>query len=574
MYDLVIKGGTVVDGTGVPARTADVAVSDGVITEVGRVDGPARRTVDADGALVTPGFVDVHTHFDGQVTWDPSLSPSGWHGVTTVVMGNCGVGFAPCEPSRREWLIGLMEGVEDIPGAALSSGIQWSWESFPEYLDALETVPKALDVGTQVPHGAVRAHVMGERGARNEPATHADIEAMAALVRDGIRAGALGFSTSRTLAHRAIDGEPVPGTFAAEDELFGLGRVLGELGTGVFELAAAGALGEDLAAPEREVDWMRRLAAETGRPVSFVLNQNNADPDQWHKLLDLVGAANDAGIALRPQVTARTVSVLLGFQTFHPFSFSPAWGEAMLGLMPWEEQVARLNSDSDLRARIAESMRGMENDPMVSGFMSPSRSYLLGNPPNYEPGPDQSVAGIAAARGDGLWETFLDLLLADGGRELLNAPVLNYTHGDLEATRAMLVHPATVFGLGDGGAHAGQTCDASTTTFMLSYWARDRPTGRIPMEEAVRQITSNTAALYGLTDRGRLQPGKVADVNVIDADRIGLHRPELVHDLPGGARRLIQRADGYLQTIKAGQTTFEEGEATGATPGLLLRGAR
>jgi N-acyl-D-aspartate/D-glutamate deacylase len=574
MHDLVVRGGTVVDGTGAPARTADVAVTDGVVTEVGVVEGSARRTIDADGALVTPGFVDVHTHFDGQVTWDPLLTPSGWHGVTTVVMGNCGVGFAPCAPERRDWLIGLMEGVEDIPGAALSAGIRWSWESFPEYLDALDGLPKAVDVGTQVPHGAVRAHVMGERGARNEPATPEDIEAMAALVREGIVAGALGFSTSRTLAHRAIDGEPVPGTFAAEDELFGIGRVLGELGTGVFELAAAGALGEDLAAPEKEVAWMRRLAAEVGRPVTFVLNQNNADPDQWKKLLALVEEANAAGAPVHPQVTARTVSILLGFQTFHPLSFTAAWGEAGLGLLPWDEQVARITGDDDLRARILADARALDDDPLVQGFMSPARSYVLGDPPNYEPTAADSVTGIAAARGAGVWETFLDLLLVDGGRELLNSPVLNYTHGNLDVTREMLVHPSTVFGLGDGGAHAGQTCDASTTTFMLTYWARDRAEGRLTVEDAVQQITARTADLYGLGDRGRLVPGMKGDVNVIDHDALRLHRPELVHDLPGGARRLIQRADGYVATVNAGEVVVEGGEGTGATPGRLLRGSR
>jgi N-acyl-D-aspartate/D-glutamate deacylase len=574
MHDLIIRGGTVVDGTGAPARSADVAVTDGRVTEVGRVDGPARQEIDADGALVTPGFVDIHTHFDGQVTWDPTLSPTGWHGVTTVVMGNCGVGFAPCEPDRREWLIGLMEGVEDIPGAALATGIKWSWESFPEYLDAVEKSPKALDVGTQVPHGAIRAYVMGERGARNEPATPEDIEAMARLVREGIQAGALGFSTSRTLAHRAIDGEPVPGTFAAEDELFGIGRVLGELGAGVFELAAAGALGEDLAAPEREVAWMRRLAAETGRPVSYVLNQNNADPELWRKLLDQSAQAVAAGAPVRPQVTARTVSVLLGFQTFHPFSFTPTWGGSGVGLLPWEEQVRRILAEPALRERLVAELRDMDDNPLVQGFMAPARTYRLGNPPNYEPSAADSVTGIAAARRADVWETYLDMLLDDGGRELLNAPVLNYSDGDLEATREMLVHPATVFGLGDGGAHAGQTCDASTTTFMLSYWARDRKEGRIPIEEAVRQITSNTADLYGLGDRGRLTPGMVGDVNVIDFDAIGLHRPQVAHDLPGGAHRLVQRADGYRYTVKSGQVTFDSGVPTGANPGQLLRGSR
>ena len=573
MHDLVIRAGTVVDGTGRPAGRADVAIEDGVITEVGNVDGPARRIVEADGALVTPGFVDVHTHFDGQVTWDPQLTPTGWHGVTTVVMGNCGVGFAPCRPERHEWLIGLMEGVEDIPGTALSAGIRWSWESFPEYLDALDAAPKALDVGTQIPHGAVRAYVMGERGARNEPATAEDIEAMADLVREGIAAGALGFSTSRTLAHRAIDGEPVPGTFAAEDELFGIGRVLGELRTGVFELAAAGALGEDLAAPEREVGWMRRLAGEIGRPISFALTQNNSDPNQWKKLLDLSAEAVASGSPVHPQVTARTVSILLGIRTFHPFAFTKAWGQAGLGLLPWPEQVARLTGDHELRRRILTDAREFDKDPIISGLMSPARCYLLGDPPNYEPSAADSVAGIAAARGGEVWEAFLDLLLQDGGRELLNSPILNYSDGNLDVTREMLLSPITVFGLGDGGAHSGQTCDASTTTFMLTYWARDRSDGRLPVEEAVRQITSATADLYGLGDRGRLVPGMVGDVNVIDHDALRLHRPELVYDLPGGARRLVQHADGYLATVKCGQVTMEGGQATGATPGRLLRGA-
>src|SRR5687768_12957480 len=336
MHDVVIRGGSVVDGTGAAARTADVAIDGGVVTEVGAVGERGKREIDADGALVTPGFVDVHTHYDGQVTWDPLLTPSCWHGVTTAVMGNCGVGFAPVSPDRHDWLIGLMEGVEDIPGAALSAGIQWGWESFPEFLDTLDARPHVMDLGTQVPHGAVRGYVMGERGARNEPATPEDIAAMAAIVREGIDAGALGFSTSRTLAHRAIDGEPVPGTFAAEDELFGIGRVLGDLGTGVFELAPAGALGEDLAAPEREMDWMRRLSAAIGRPVTFALTQNNSDPTSWKRLLDLSAAAAAEGAAVRPQVHGRTVSLLLGFQTFHPLAFTPAWSAAGLGLLPWE----------------------------------------------------------------------------------------------------------------------------------------------------------------------------------------------------------------------------------------------
>ena len=573
-HDLVIRQGKVIDGTGAPARIGDVAITDGIVTEVGKVDGTGRREIDADGALVTPGFVDIHTHYDGQATWDETLTPSCWHGVTTTVMGNCGVGFAPVRPDRHEWLIGLMEGVEDIPGAALSAGIEWGWETFPEFLDALDARRHSMDLGTQVPHGAVRGYVMGERGARNQQATVEDIEAMAAIVREGLEAGALGFSTSRTLAHRAIDGEPVPGTFAAEDELFGIGRVLGELGTGVFELAPAGALGEDLAAPEREMDWMRRLAAAIQRPVTFALNQNNADPGAWKRLLDLAGEARADGVPVRPQVHGRTVSLLLGFQTFHPLQFTAAWGAAGLGLLPWREQVARIEADPELRARLVHDASALRDDPIVTGFMHPSRIFVLGDPPVYEPGVERSATAIAAARGVDEWELLLELLLQDGGRELLNAPVLNYTDGSLDAVGEMLRHPTSAFGLGDGGAHAGQTCDASTTTFLLSHWARDRDHGRLTVEEAVHKMTQATATLYGLGDRGVLAPGYVGDANVIDHASLQLHRPELVNDLPAGASRLIQRADGYAFTVKSGQVTFEDGEDTGARPGRLLRGAR
>jgi len=574
MHDLVIRAGNVIDGTGSPGRTADLAISDGVVTEVGHVDGQARRVIDADGALVTPGFVDVHTHYDGQATWDPLLTPSCWHGVTTVVMGNCGVGFAPVAADRHDWLIGLMEGVEDIPGAALSEGIQWGWESFPEYLDAIDGERRVIDVGTQVPHGPVRAFVMGERGAKNEPATEADIEAMADIVRQGIQAGALGFSTSRTLAHRAIDGEPVPGTFAAEDELFGIGSVLGELGTGVFELAPAGALGEDLAAPEKEVAWMRRLAAATQRPVTFALTQNNADPEAWRRQLDLAGEAAAEGVPLHPQVHGRTVSILLGFSTFHPFNFTAAWGDTGVGLLPWTEQVARIKAEPELRARLVRELAALADDPIISGFMNPRRIYILGDPPNYEPGPDRSVASIAASKGADMWDTLMELLLVDGGRELLNSPVLNYADGSLEPVREMLLHPTTAFGLGDGGAHAGQTCDASTTTFLLSHWARDRAEGRLPVELSVHKLTQATATLFELGDRGVLAPGFVGDANVIDFDNLQLHRPHKVADLPGGASRLLQTADGYIATVKNGEATFEDGEHTGAVPGVLLRGAR
>jgi N-acyl-D-aspartate/D-glutamate deacylase len=572
MTDLVITGGLLVDGTGSTPRRADVAVTDGIITEVadvGTLAGTlARETIEADGLIVTPGFVDVHTHYDGQVTWDPLLSPSSWHGVTTVVMGNCGVGFAPAAPDRHDWLIQLMEGVEDIPGAALSEGIRWEWESFPEYLDAVDRAPKVLDVGAQIPHGAVRAYVMGERGARNEPATPADIDAMAAIVRDAISAGALGFSTSRTIAHMAIDGEPVPGTFAAEDELFGLGRALAEVGGGIFELAPAGALGEDLAAPDREMDWMRRLGAACGRPISFAMTQNDHDPGAYRRMLDLATDAARAGAAVHPQVAGRPVNLLLGLQTFHPFAYCPSWGP--IGILPLAARVERMRDPEVRRTLVAEAR---EPDEVMRQFLDPARAFPLTDPPDYEPPASASIAAIAARTGREPMDVFYDAVIADDGRAFVMRPLLNFTEGNLDAVREMLLHPTTTWGLGDGGAHAGTTCDASTPTTMLTHWGRDRADG-IPLEVVVEKMTARTAALYGLGDRGRVLPGLRADLNVIDHDHLILHAPEMVHDLPAGARRFVQRASGYVATIVRGRVTMREGVETGARPGALIRGAR
>jgi len=571
MHDLVIRGGTLVDGTGAPARDADVAVDAGRITTVGRVDAAGRVELDAADRIVTPGFVDVHTHYDGQVTWDPLLVPSIWHGVTTVVMGNCGVGFAPARPDRHEWLIGLMEGVEDIPGTALAEGIRWGWETFPEFLDFLDDQALAIDVGTQVPHGAVRGYVMGERGARNEPATPEDIVEMARIVRDGIEAGALGVSTSRTIAHRAIDGEPVPGTYAAEDELFAMGRALRDAGAGVFELAPAGVMGEDLAASEQEMDWMRRLARETGRPVTFALLQHDFDPDQWKKMLDLATEAYDEGVPIRPQVAGRPLGLLLGLQTFHPLRQRPSYQP--LDALPLEEKVAAMR-DPELRARILAE-RPDADDRMAFIGMGLDRIFRLGEPPDYEPAPDQSIAALAMHAGVDPSEYLYDLLLENDGRELLLRPLLGYSNFTQDPIREMVVHPATALGLGDGGAHVGAICDASIETYMLTHWVRDRTRGeRIPLELAVRKMTSDTASLYGLGDRGVLAPGYRADLNVIDLSGLVLHRPEMAYDLPGGARRLLQTADGYDATIVAGEVVMRDGLDTGARPGRLVRGAR
>ena len=476
MHDVVIKGGTVVDGTGSAPRSADVAITDGVITEVGRVDDTARDVIDADGAIVTPGFVDVHTHFDGQITWDPLLTPTCWHGVTTIVMGNCGVGFAPVQADRHDWLIGLMEGVEDIPGAALSAGIKWEWETFPEYLDAVDRLPKLFDIGAQVPHGAVRAYVMGERGAKNEAATPDDIDAMARIVREGMEAGALGFSTSRTIAHMAIDGEPVPGTFAAEDELFGIGRVLGELGRGVFELAPAGALGEDLAAPDREMAWMRKLSAAIGRPVTFALTQNDHDPDSWRRMLDLCAEAVSEGAQVRPQVAGRPVTLLLGLQTFHPFAYCPSW-KATVGATI-ADTAARMRDPETRRRLLGEVDAAIE--PMRQ-FLDPERAFPMSAYPDYEPARDTSIAARARAENRAPMEVFYDVLTEDDGRALVLRPLLNYTDFSLDAVRTMLEHPSSAWGLGDGGAHCGTTCDASTPTFMLTHWTRDRDHDRLPL---------------------------------------------------------------------------------------------
>jgi N-acyl-D-amino-acid deacylase len=573
MHDLVVRGGTLVDGTGAEARTADVAVDDGRITEVGRLDGiRATRTIDADGLLVTPGFVDIHTHYDGQVTWDPLLTPSCWHGVTSLVMGNCGVGFAPVRPGSEDWLIQLMEGVEDIPGTALAEGITWGWETFPEYLDVLERTPRAIDVGTQVPHGAVRAYVMGDRGARNEPATPEDIAAMAAIVKEGIAAGALGFSTSRTIMHRAVDGEPVPGTFAAEDELFGIGRALGELGAGVFELAPAGVMGEDLVAPEREVDWMRRLSLAMRRPVSFILEQNNVVPEQWRDLLKRTEDANAEGADLRPQVPGRPLNMLVGFQTFHPFVWRPTYKR--LADVPLRERVAELRKP-EVRAAIL-SEESVDAGPIAQYVVaSLDRIFPMGEPPNYEPDPATSVSAIASRDGRPQEEVLYDIMLRHDGRELLMFALLGYSYGNLDDMREMLVHPMSALGLSDGGAHCGVICDASMPTSVLTHWARDRDRGeKLPLPVAVSKITRDTARLYGLGDRGIVAPGFKGDLNVIDFDRLNLRLPEMVFDLPGGARRLIQQADGYVATIVSGEVTMDHGNDTGARPGRVLRGAR
>lgn len=586
MFDLKITGGTVVDGTGEARFQADVGIKDGRIVEVRRrgngdasLEGNATETIDATGKLVAPGFVDIHTHYDGQVSWDSSLEPSSGHGVTTVVAGNCGVGFAPVRPGQEDWLIALMEGVEDIPGSALTEGMTWGWETYPEYLDVIGKQEFAVDVGSQIAHGSVRAYAMGERGARNEPATPEDIKAMARIVQEGIEAGALGFSTSRTLGHRAMDGEPVPGTFAAEDELFGLGRAMAAGGQAVFELAPQGVAGEDIIAPKKELEWMQRLGAEIDRPISFGMIQVDAAPDLWREQLDVSAAAHAAGSRLYPQIAARPFGMLFGFPGHHAFTHRPTF-RRLKAECDRQELGARLADPAVKAAILGEDDLPPDPTKLFDNMFalvqySLGRIYALGDPPDYEPTQDKAVDKIAAERGDDPLSTLYDLMLEDNATAMLMLPFYNYFYGNHDAIREMLLHPAGVVGLSDGGAHCGMICDASYPTFLLTHWARDRYRGeKLPLEYLVRKQSHDTAQLFGLTDRGVIQTGKKADINVIDMDALTLHPAKMAYDLPAGGQRLVQGASGYSATIVSGVVTRRDSIDTGARPGRLVRGAR
>ncbi|HEX9260885.1 MAG TPA: amidohydrolase family protein [Acidimicrobiales bacterium] len=568
MHDLVIRNALLVDGSGAPARRADVAVDGERITEVSeRVEGSARRAVDAAGRLVTPGWVDVHTHYDAQVTWDPWLTPSSWHGVTTAVMGSCGVGFAPAAPDRHEWLIELMEGVEDIPGSAMVEGITWGWESFPEYLDTIERIPHVMDVGTQIGHGPLRAYVMGDRGAGNEPATADDLARMAELVEQALRAGALGFSTSRTPIHRSKAGELVPGTTAPADELFAIGEALRRAGHGVFQFAP-----EHAKVPVDEWPWMRELARRTGRTVSVNLNQPDEGPEVWREVLHLLDVAHADGLDIVAQVAGRSIGILMCLEgSLHPLLFHPAYQE--IGGLPLPERVAALR-EPELQRRIVQEEPddgGLFRGMVVARF---GRMFPVADGDiDYEPAPDASVAAMASRDGVPAMQLILDQLLADDGHGMLYMPFFNYAYGDLSMTYEAHHHPATRMGLGDAGAHCGAICDGGTPTFMLTHWARDRSRGPLlPLELVVHRQTRQTAELFGLRDRGLVAPGNRADLNLIDLDALSFGRPRMAYDLPAGGRRLVQKATGYVATWCAGVQTMDNDKPTGALPGRLIRG--
>ncbi len=572
MFDLLISGGTVVDGLGGSPRTADVGIVGSTIAAVGDLSGrDAAKVIDATGKLVTPGWVDVHTHYDGQVTWDEVLAPSSNHGVTTIVTGNCGVGFAPAAPDRHEWLIALMEGVEDIPGTALAEGMTWGWESFPEYLDNLDGRHWTVDVGTQISHGAVRAYVMGDRGARNEPATAEDIAAMRAIVEEALRAGALGFSTSRTLAHRAADGEPVPGTFAMADELFGIGQALQAVGEGVYEVAPLGTAGEDVPGMLEEVSWMAKLSMEIGRPVTYALLQVDGDPEAWRIMVDRSLKANADGAFLRPQIAGRPTGLLSGhFTTYSLFDLVPAYADLKAQGLSEAEFVAALRDPAFRSAVISWEPSTPEEIARVAGALR--STFLLGTPPNYEPRSEDCLEELANRQGIRPFELAYDACLAEEGHGLLYIPILNYSLRNLDHVAEMFDYDEVISGLADGGAHVGTICDASLPTYLLTHWVRDRQGKRLSIEAAVKKQTHDTAQLYGLNDRGRIAEGALADVNVIDFDELEILSPKVVADLPAGGRRILQGAKGYDVTIKSGTVTFEQGVPTGMRPGVLLRG--
>ena len=566
MYDLIIKNGMIYDGKGSEPFEADIGISEDKIVAIGKIEEGSTETIDAKGKIVTPGFVDIHTHYDGQVTWDPYLRPSTYHGVTTVVMGNCGVGFSPCKPDQRDWLIGLMEGVEDIPGTALHEGIDWEWESFPEYLDALEKKPLAIDVGTQIPHGAVRAYVMGERGINHEEASEDEITKMKEIVREAVEAGAYGFSTSRTEKHNDVNGKLTPSITAHKTELVEIAKSLGEIDKGVLQGIS------DFYDFESEFDIFKTMSKESGRPISITVEQQDARPDWWIQLLDGIEDAQSEGIQMFGQVPPRATGILMGLTaTLNPFRFHPSYME--IAEMPLDERV-KIMSDSSFRDRLLGE-EGVSINPLVDEIVqSYEKMFKLGEPANYEPDPKDSFQSLSETSNRTAQEIAYDAMLEKEGRALIYHPLFNYQPGDLSLVEKMLKHPYTISGLGDAGAHCGAISDASFPTTLVQHWSRDRDRGeKLPLKTVIKMQTSETASLLGINDRGILEEGYKADINIIDYEKLTLHEPEIINDLPAGGRRLVQKASGYDYTIVSGAVAFIKGEATGVLNGKLIRNA-
>jgi N-acyl-D-amino-acid deacylase len=570
MHDIVIRGGTIIDGTGKAPFTGDVAIAGGRIAGVGGKQSPGKREIDAAGLMVTPGWVDVHTHYDGQAMWDPLLAPSCWHGVTTVMFGNCGVGFAPVKKHHRGALMDLMEGVEEIPNPVLAAGLTWEWETFPEFMDALERRPRAIDICAQAAHLPMRVYVMGDRAVRREPANADDIAEMRKLTIEALRSGAFGFTTSRTDSHKTPDGELVASRDADDHELLGIGSALGVTGTGAF------GMNSDFDDEEFELRWMRKLAKDTGRPVWFLLTDRYEDPQRWRRLIKAVHEARAQGLPLSAQMAGRPIGVMMGIGTaLNPFTVRPSYKK--LESLPIEEQRKRLRDPEVRRQILAEAPSEAEVAKLAQFRQAVTkkweRFYVMGNPPDYEPGPEKSVANIAARTGRPPDEIAYDTIIEDG--QYLYFPVVNYVTGDHQPILEMLNDPACLLGLSDGGAHCTSIVDAGVPTFMLTHWSRDRSRGpKLPVEMMVKRQTSETADFFGLSDRGRLAPGLRADVNLIDYGRLQVQKPELVHDMPANGRRFVQKVEGYEATIVAGTPIFERGKHTGALPGRLVRAGR
>jgi N-acyl-D-amino-acid deacylase len=581
VLDVVIKDALIVDGTGADSFSGDIGIADGVITEIGSISAAAKETVNANGAYATPGWVDVHTHFDGQVSWDDKMDPSASHGVTSVVMGNCGVGFAPAPPGGERGLIELMEGVEDIPGTALYEGIEWGkWETFPEYLDYIAGREYALDIGTQIPHSAVRNYVMGERALTHEDATAEDLAQMADIVEEGLLAGALGFSTSRTIGHRSVLGEPIPGTFAEKAELLAIAAAMKKANKGVFQAVPAGVVGE-LAGPEKytteqEVELFAEIAAASGRSCSFTLAQNGDRPDQWRNCLEIVEKANAAGVIMRPQIATRPIGFVTSIKSYHMFMRRKTYLQlaelphaAMMAELRKPEVKAAILQDEDVAPEQPGTMASLyQLLGMTAGMMFP-----IELPINYEPEVSQNLGSLAALAGREVNEFMYDFLLGDDGNNFAILLGANYIDGNFDVIHEMLTHPDTVIGLSDAGAHVNLIFDAVGPTYQLTHWVRDRSRGpKLPIELIVRKQTGANAELFGMHDRGVITVGKRADINVFDLDRLGLGKLAIHNDLPAGGSRILQPAQGYLNTFVNGVKTRENDQDTGARPGRLIRG--